>query len=96
MARVRRNTELGLILLGSVIVVGAYTLASLGQNASIPVDLGPFLGVVLGLIVFGERGQTRQGAMDFEALSASALNLTSMGTPAISNQRQASQETLKA
>jgi len=52
MARIRRNAELGLILLGSVIVVGAYVLASLGQNASIPVDLGPFLAAELGLILF--------------------------------------------
>ena len=59
MARIRRNTELGLILLGSVIVVGAYTLASLGQNASIPVDLGPFLAFVLGLIVFAHLANRR-------------------------------------
>ncbi|MGE3622191.1 MAG: FtsW/RodA/SpoVE family cell cycle protein [Acidimicrobiia bacterium] len=46
---VRRNTELGLILLGTLATVGAYLLASLAQDASIPGNLGPFLGVLLGL-----------------------------------------------
>jgi len=48
-----RTTELGLIVLVSVIVVGAYVLASLGKTASLPVNLGPFLVVVLGLFVVG-------------------------------------------
>jgi peptidoglycan glycosyltransferase len=47
----RRRTELGLIVLGSVIVAGAYTLATLGRTSSIPANIGPFLGVVLGLFV---------------------------------------------
>ena len=46
---VRRNTELGLILLGTLVTVGAYLLASLAQDATIPANIGPFLGVVLGL-----------------------------------------------
>ena len=46
---VRRNTELGLILLGTLVTVGAYLLASLAEDASIPANIGPFLGVVLGL-----------------------------------------------
>jgi peptidoglycan glycosyltransferase len=46
---VRRNTELGLIVLGTLVTVGAYLLASLAENASIPADIGPFLGIVLGL-----------------------------------------------
>src|SRR5687767_14335700 len=50
-AIMRRRTELGLIVLGSVIVGGAYTLATLGRTSSIPADIGPFLGVVLGLFV---------------------------------------------
>ena len=74
MARIRRNTELGLILLGSVIVVGAYTLASLGQNASIPVDLGPFLAFVLGLIVFAHLANRRLApAADGTLLPIAAL-----------------------
>ena len=46
---VRRNTELGLILLGTLVTVGAYLLASLAENASIPANIGPFLGILLGL-----------------------------------------------
>jgi peptidoglycan glycosyltransferase len=50
-AILRRRTELGLIVLGAVIVAGAYTLATLGRTSSIPANIGPFLGVVLGLFV---------------------------------------------
>ena len=46
---VRRNTELGLILLGTLVTVGAYILASLAEDATIPGNIGPFLGIVLGL-----------------------------------------------
>jgi cell division protein FtsW (lipid II flippase) len=46
---VRRNTELGLIVLGTLITVGAYVLASLAEDATIPADIVPFLAVVLGL-----------------------------------------------
>jgi len=48
-----RTTELGLLVLVAIIVVGAYTLVSLGKTATLPVNLGPFLGVVLGLFVVG-------------------------------------------
>ncbi len=51
MGRVRRTTELGLIVLGSLIITGAYTLASLGRNASVPANVGPFLGIILVLLV---------------------------------------------
>lgn len=46
---VRRNTELGLIVLGTLVTVGAYLLASLAEDARIPGNIGPFLGIVLGL-----------------------------------------------
>jgi len=46
---VRRNTELGLIVLGTLVTVGAYLLASLAEDATIPANIGPFLAVVLGL-----------------------------------------------
>ncbi len=49
--RLRRNSELSLILLGAVITGGAYTLASLGTTASIPANIGPFLGIILGLFL---------------------------------------------
>ncbi len=47
---VRRNTELGLILLAAVVITGTYTLASLGSAAEIPANIGPFLLVILGLL----------------------------------------------
>ena len=47
----RRSTELGLILLGALITVGAYVLASLGRTASLPANVVPFLVIVLGLLV---------------------------------------------
>jgi len=47
---VRRNTELGLMLMAGVLTAGAYTLASLGRSASLPADLVPFLIVILGLL----------------------------------------------
>ena len=50
-ASFRRNTELGLIVLAVLVTGGAYTLASLGRTASLPANIGPFLGVVLGLLV---------------------------------------------
>ena len=50
MIRVRRNTELGLVLLAALITTGAYVLASLGRSATLPADVGPFLGVVLALL----------------------------------------------
>ena len=48
---VRRNTELGLVLLGVLVVAGGYVLAALGRTASLPTNLVPFLGIVLGLLV---------------------------------------------
>ncbi len=43
----RRRTELGLLLFVSLIVVGAYVLASIGTTSKVPPDLGAFLGMVL-------------------------------------------------
>src|SRR2546423_5301964 len=48
---VRRNAEPGLMTLAAVLAVGAYLLASLGRTSSLPADAGPFLGVVIGLLV---------------------------------------------
>jgi cell division protein FtsW (lipid II flippase) len=47
----RRTTELGLLILVTLVTGGAYVLASLGRGADIPADVGPFLGVVLGLLL---------------------------------------------
>jgi cell division protein FtsW (lipid II flippase) len=56
---VRRYPELGLILLGGVIVTGAYLLASLGRTASIPADIVPFLVVILALVAGAHVGTRR-------------------------------------
>ena len=49
--RRRRTTELGLLILAALVICGAYALASLGRSASLPADIVPFLGVILGLLV---------------------------------------------
>jgi peptidoglycan glycosyltransferase len=47
----RRTTELGMILLVAGVTGAAYVLASLGKNAQIPARIGPFLVVLLGLLL---------------------------------------------
>jgi cell division protein FtsW (lipid II flippase) len=47
----RRSTELSLIVMAGAIVGVAYTLASLGANSVIPARIGPFLVLLLGLVV---------------------------------------------
>ena len=49
--RQRRTTELGLVILSVAVTSGAYVLASLGRTASLPADIGPFLGVIFVLLV---------------------------------------------
>ncbi len=51
MILLRRRTELGLIVVGALITAGAYALAGLGREAEIPANIGPFLGIILGLLV---------------------------------------------
>lgn len=55
----RRNTELGLLLLGTVVVAGTYVLAALGTTASIPADIGPFLLQVLALLLLAHLANRR-------------------------------------
>jgi cell division protein FtsW (lipid II flippase) len=50
-ADARRRTELGLVVMAGVITAVAYTLASLGKNATIPPILVPFLVALLALLV---------------------------------------------
>lgn len=45
----KRRTEFGLLVFGSLLVVALYVIASLGQKSKIPDNIGPFLGIVLGL-----------------------------------------------
>jgi peptidoglycan glycosyltransferase len=51
MAGMRRNTELGLIIMAALLTAGGYVLASLGRNASLPANVVPFLLVILALLV---------------------------------------------
>ena len=51
LTRRRRTTELGLLVLGVIIICGAYALASLGRNASLPANIWPFLAVLVALLV---------------------------------------------
>src|ERR1700722_6515822 len=45
----KRRTEFVLLVFGSLLIVALYIIGSLGQNSRIPPDIGPFLGVILGL-----------------------------------------------
>jgi cell division protein FtsW (lipid II flippase) len=47
----RRNTELGLLVMAVVLIGAAYTLATLAADKQFPADIGPFLGVVLGILL---------------------------------------------
>lgn len=49
----RRNTELGLLVMVVIITGAAYVLASLGRDAAIPVNIGPFFLALLGLLLVG-------------------------------------------
>ena len=49
-ARMRRGTELGLVLLSGAITASAYVLASLGEEASMPARIVPFMLFVLSLV----------------------------------------------
>jgi cell division protein FtsW (lipid II flippase) len=45
----KRRTEFVLLVFGSGLIVALYIIASLGQNSHLPPDIGPFLGIILGL-----------------------------------------------
>jgi cell division protein FtsW (lipid II flippase) len=45
----KRRTELGLLVFGSLLIVALYVIAELGLRSKIPENIGPFLGIVLGL-----------------------------------------------
>ena len=47
----RRNTELGLLVMAVVVIGAAYTLATLAADKQFPADIGPFLLMVLGLLL---------------------------------------------
>ena len=45
----KRRTELGLLIFSSLLIVALYIIAELGVKSKIPANIGPFLGIVLGL-----------------------------------------------
>jgi peptidoglycan glycosyltransferase len=47
----RRRTELGLIVLAVILCGGLYALAGLGKVGNLPANIGPFLGVIFGLLL---------------------------------------------
>lgn len=49
----RRRTELGLIILVVLLSGGLYALAGEGTSGAVPAQIGPFLGVSLGLLLIG-------------------------------------------
>jgi cell division protein FtsW (lipid II flippase) len=59
MSVLRRNTELGLILLGGLITVGAYMLASLGLTSTLPTNIVPFLLLVIALVIVAHMATRR-------------------------------------
>ncbi len=50
-ARARRSTELGLVLLSALITAASYVLASLGERSSMPARIVPFLLFVISLVL---------------------------------------------
>ena len=49
----RRRTELGLIVLAVLLTGGLYALAGLGKAGNLPANIGPFLGIIFGLMLVG-------------------------------------------
>lgn len=74
-----RRVELGLIVLIALVVVSAYGLASLGQSASVPGNLGPFLAWMLGLFFFVHLAVRRFAAAADPVLLPMALLLNGIG-----------------
>ncbi len=58
-ALTRRRTELGLIVLGSLLIAATYVLAALGQTATLPANIAPFLAAVLGLLLLAHLATRR-------------------------------------
>lgn len=51
MARPKRTTELGLLLLAAVVTAATYILVSLGRHDALPANIAPLVAVLLGLFV---------------------------------------------
>jgi cell division protein FtsW (lipid II flippase) len=55
----RRRTELGLIVLAVILTGGLYALAGEGKAGSLPANIGPFLGVIFGLLIVAHLAMRR-------------------------------------
>lgn len=77
--RRRRTTELGLLVLALLIVLGAYALASLGRSASLPADIVPFLGVQVLLMVVAHLATRRLAPLADPLFLPLAALLTGLG-----------------
>ena len=78
-AKRRRTTELGLLLLAFTVICGLYALASLGRNASLPANVGPFLVIVLALVLIAHLVIRRVAATADALLLPLAALLNGMG-----------------
>lgn len=78
-APARRRTELGLIVLAVVLTGGLYALASLGKAGSLPANIGPFLVIVLGLLLVAHVGMRLWAPYADSILLPSAALLNGIG-----------------
>lgn len=77
--RRRRTTELGLLVLVTLIVCATYALTSLGRTASLPADLSGFLVVIIVLGLVGHLSIRRLAPLADPLLLPLALILNGLG-----------------
>ncbi|MDQ1428542.1 MAG: hypothetical protein QOK39_2018, partial [Acidimicrobiaceae bacterium] len=75
----RRRTELGLIVLAIMLTAGLYVLASLGKAGSLPANIGPFLGIICGLLVLAHLGMRKLAPFADPILLPTAALLNGVG-----------------
>ncbi len=75
----RRRTELGLIILAVLLTAGLYTLASLGKAGSLPANIGPFLGIICGLLLLAHLGMRKLAPYADPILLPTAALLNGVG-----------------
>ncbi|MDQ6615680.1 MAG: FtsW/RodA/SpoVE family cell cycle protein [Actinomycetota bacterium] len=75
----RRRTELGLIVLAVMLTAGLYVLASLGKAGSLPANIGPFLGIVCGLLLLAHVGMRKLAPYADPVLLPTAALLNGIG-----------------
>lgn len=78
-ARRRRTTELGLLVLVTLIVCATYALTSLGRTASLPANLSGFLAVIIALGLIGHVAVRRLAPLADPLFLPLALLLNGLG-----------------